>query len=625
MPRTQDAAAEVLAGHRRHYELLVDLVRHHAERGEVERVLRAAMLAGNYAWWAPVGLLSDLRLERLVVDAVRGAGTVEVDGDRRAGRVLHVLSEAHPVGGHTRLAARWIDRDERTGDVVLTNQSLPVPEVLAAAVRASGGELEDLRPSTPGLLDRARALRARMDRADLVVLHVNPYDVIALAAVNLPGRRPPVIFENHADLGFWIGVGAADVLCDLRPAVRGSDVALRRVPEERIAVLPMPVDARAPGEAAVDELRRRLRLRPDAVVALTVSDTWKVAAHGGRGLHDVVDKVLHFSPRLVHVLVGVPPTPEWDRLARRYPGRVHLTGRIEDPAPWFALADVYLESYPTFAGTTPLEAALVGLPVVGLADVADDDPRHLFQRWSPGLADRTPATTPSRLALDVSRLVADRELRRADGAAAQAAVRAVHDNPGWRASLEELYARARSASAADLRDLGDSPTDEQYGALLLRTLTPTTVSHDPRALVLALGEAYDATMEGDLQALLLRGRASSVQVRVGRRWADHPAWTARLLALAAAGPRLRVSMPFLEGDDVDGTRTVGRLTELLATVGLTTDDCGDVSLEHSAPTAPGVLPGELIWSDDALDRLAELAGSPLWETGVDREPVGVAG
>ncbi|WP_421020718.1 glycosyltransferase, partial [Klebsiella pneumoniae] len=87
-------------------------------------------------------------------------------------------------------------------------------------------------------------------------------------------------------------------------------------------------------------------------------------------------------------------------------------------APWFALADVYLESYPTFAGTTPLEAAMAGLPVVGLADVADDDPRHLFQRWSPGLAGRTPATTPSRLALDVNRLVADRELRQSDGAAA---------------------------------------------------------------------------------------------------------------------------------------------------------------------------------------------------------------
>jgi glycosyltransferase involved in cell wall biosynthesis len=616
----------VLAGHRRYYELLVELVRHHAGQGDVERVLRVAMLAGNYAWWAPVGLLSDLRLERLVVDAVREGGTVEVDGGRRAGRVLHVLSEAHPVGGHTRLAARWIDRDERTGDVVLTNQSLPVPEVLAASVRASGGELHDLRSTTPGLLDRARALRARMDRADVVVLHVNPYDVVALAAANLPGPRPPVVYENHADLGFWLGVGAADVLCALRPTVRPLDVGLRRVPEERIAVLPMPVDAMVPADGAAEDLRRRLRLRPDAVVALTVSDSWKVAAHGGRGLHDVVDKVLHFSPKLVHVLVGVPATPEWERLARRYPGRVHLAGRIEDPAPYFALADVYLESYPTFAGTTPLEAAMVGLPVVGLADVPDDDPRHHFQRWSPGLAGRTAASTPSRLALDVSRLVGDPALRREDGAAARASVHALHDNPGWRAQLEELYARARSATAADLGLLGDSPTDDAYGALQLRTLTPTAVSHDPRALVLALGELYDATMEGDLQALLLRGKGSSVQVRVAQRWADHPAWTARLLALAAARPRLRVSMPFLPGDDVSGTRTVARLTELLATVGLGLEDCGDVSLEHSAPPAAVALPGELIYSDDALDRLEALAGSPLWETGAaDREPVGAPG
>ena len=612
MPRTQDAVPGVLTGNRRHYALLVRLVRQYAAQGDVEHVLRAAMLAANYAWWTPVGLLGDLELERLVVDAVRGPGSVTVDGGRRTGRVLHVLSEAHPVGGHTRLAWRWMDRDDRTSDVVLTNQSLPVPDALAASVRASGGVLRDLRPTTPALLDRAVALRAQMDRADLVVLHVNPYDVVALAAANLPGPRPPVVYENHADLGFWIGVGAADVLCDLRPEPHLTDVALRRVPEERIAVLPMPVDAMAGADGA--EVRRRLGIRPDAVVALTVSDSWKVAAPpGGRGLHDVVDKVLHVSPRLTYVLVGTAPTPVWERLSRRYPGRVHVVGRVPDPAPYFALADLYLESYPTFAGTSPLEAALAGLPVVGLADVPGDDPGHLFQRWSPGLAGRPAATTPGALALAVHRLAADADLRRREGAEAQAAVRAVHDNPGWRVRMEQLYERARAAQPADVAHLGDSPIDERYASLLLRSANPMETSHDPRALVLALGDLYDATLECDLVAGLMCGQAATLQVRVAPGWTDHPAWTARLLALAAAAPRLRVSMPFAERDDAHGTTSVTRLTEVLAGVGLTTENCGDVGLESTAPHAALALPGELQFTDEALDRLGKLVTSPMWE------------
>ena len=289
-----------------------------------------------------------------------------------------------------------------------------------------------------------------------------------------------------------------------------------------------------------------------------------------------------------------------------------MVGRVPDPAPYLALADLYVESYPTFAGTSPLEAALAGLPVVGLADVPGDEPGHLFQRWSPGLAGRRAATTPSALALEVHRLAADADLRRREGAAAQAAVHAVHDNPGWRERMEQLYERARAAQPADVAHLGDSPTDERYARLLLGGASPMQTSHDPRALVVALGDLYDATLECDLNAGLLRGRAATLQVRVAAGWTGHPAWTARLLALAAGTPRLRVSMPFAEGDDAHGTASVARLTEVLAGVGLTTDDCGDVGLENTAPHAALSLPGELQFTDEALDRLGKLITSPMW-------------
>ena len=611
MPRSQDSATGALAENRRHYELLVSMVRHYADRGDVEHALRAGMLAGNFAWWTPVGLLSDLRLERLLVEAVRGSATPTVDGGRRGGRVLHVLSQAYSLGGHTRLARRWMERDERTSDLVLTNQRSPVPEAIVAAVEASGGEFTDLAAQTHGLLDRARALRRHMDRADLVVMHVHPYDVVALVAANLPGPRPPVVYENHADLNFWLGVGAADVLCDLRPAVRGIDVDLRAVPAERIAVLPMPVDEMRSADST--DLRRGLGIGQDAVVALTVSDNWKVRAPSGRGLHDVVDKVLHFSPRLVMVLVGVTPDSSWDRLSRKYPGRVFCIGRVTDPAPYFGLADVYLESYPTFAGTSPLEAAMVGLPVVGLADAPDTDPAHLFQRWSPGLADQPACTTAGQLAVAVRRLVTDPELRERRGAEARDSVRALHDNPGWRDQLEALYDRARAATAVDVGSLGESADDARHAAVLLRTLGAGNEGLDPRAWAGPLGELYDHTLSGDLSAALSRGRASSIQVRVAEHWDQHPAWTSRLLALAGDRPRLRVSMPFLPGDDVEGSRTVARLTGLLAGIGRTTDDCGDIALETQAPRTPIGLTEELAFSDDILDRLTALVSSPFWE------------
>ncbi|MFP5369221.1 MAG: hypothetical protein ACLGI3_00495, partial [Actinomycetes bacterium] len=358
MHRPLEHAPAVLAENRRHYELLVEMARHYAGQGDIENTLRAATGAANYAWLAPVGLLSDLRLERIVVHAVRGSGSVTVDGDRRSGRVLHVLTEAYSVGGHTRLAWRWMSRDDRPSDVVLTNQRGPVPDRLVEAVRSAGGDLHDLRAAAPGLLHRAQALRQLMDGADLVVLHVHPYDAVALAAVNLPGLRPPVIYENHADLSFWLGVAGADLVCDLRSDARALDTDLRGVAAERIGVLPMPVDA-MPSSSGGD-LRLQLGIDPDAVVALTVSADWKMAASWGRGMHSVVDRLLYWTPKLSVVLVGATPSAEWSRLSARYPGRVFPVGTVPDPAPWFDLADVYIESYPTRAGTSPLEAAVLG-------------------------------------------------------------------------------------------------------------------------------------------------------------------------------------------------------------------------------------------------------------------------
>ena len=68
-------------------------------------------------------------------------------------------------------------------------------------------------------------------------------------------------------------------------------------------------------------------------MALTVTSEWKTAAAWGRGMHDVVEQVLHHSPELCVVLVGATPNEDWARLEERHPGRVLPVGTVPDPAP----------------------------------------------------------------------------------------------------------------------------------------------------------------------------------------------------------------------------------------------------------------------------------------------------
>ena len=613
MHRPPEHAHRVLAENRRRYDRLVDVVRWHAASGDTERVLRSAMLAASYGWYAPMGLLADPELERLVVRAVRrGDPPPTVDGGRDTGRVLHVLTEAYGTGGHTRLAWRWMSRDPRVSDVVLTHHRGDVPQPLLDVVAAQGATMHELRRSHPDLTTRVAALRALMDRADLVVLHVHPNDAIALAAVNLPGPRPPVVYENHADHAYWLGVGAADLVCDLRASASRLSRGLRGIAPERIGVLPLPLET-PPSAATAAQLRAELGIAPDAVVAVSVSAEHKIAATWGRGMDGLLDRALAMTPRLTVVLAGVPSQGVWARLEKKHPGRFFLMGHVTDPGPYYAMADVYLDGYPTRAVTSALEAALLGVPLLTIADIPADEYAHVFQSDSPGLVGLPQVRTREQYTVALRRLVSDPELRAREGAAARASVARAHSGETWLAAMEELYAQARALPAVDVEEAPAAVEDPHYGAMVVGYDPRQTESMDPESVMRTLDNVCDTQLRADVFAVLRRDAGSPLRVRVAAGWDRHPEWTTRLLALAGTEPRLSVSLPFIVGDDVQGTGTADRLVALLAGLGQTPEDCGDINVDSTAPRRSGpALPGELACSPESLEELAAVLSSPCW-------------
>jgi hypothetical protein len=256
---------------------------------------------------------------------------------------------------------------------------------------------------------------------------------------------------------------------------------------------------------------------------------------------------------------------------------------------------------------------MVGLPVLGLVDIAEGTPAHIFQTGSPGLAGRPVETEVGQFAVAVRRLAVDADLRRSEGDATRAAVVAEHDGRGWLAHLEALYERARALPAVDVDDLGDSPADEQYGAMLLSAWAPGPVSPHPNHLAAHLGQLFDDRMKGDIFAVLQRTAGSLLTVRVTAGWERQSDWTTRLLALAGAYPRLAVSLPFAADDDANGTRSSDRLVAMLTDLGQSPDDCGDVRVESAPAREAGRLfIGELPFTPEALNWLGAVLTSGCW-------------
>ncbi|WP_448625335.1 hypothetical protein [Geodermatophilus sp. URMC 64] len=595
------------------YERVVDVARSHARRGDVERVLRAATVAANFAYHAPTGVLCDPDLERLVRDAVRGDGATRIDRRPADGRVLHVLSEGYSLGGHTRLVWRWLESDPRPADVALTMQYNPVPDALRTAVTRSGGRIYDLREGFPSLTDRAHALRGLMAGASRVVFHVHPYDAVALAAASLPGPRPPVLYENHSDHTFWLGLGAADLVVDNRGIGQRVSRELRGVPERRSALLPIPI-----GSGSVSSTRKsvraQLRLRPGQVAALSVAGPMKMKPIWGRGFDELLGPVLARIPQLVVVLAGPPADGPWSRLQSEFPGRVFPLGRVEGVESLFPGMDVYLDSFPCGSETAILEASAAGLPPVSLQ--LHEGYAELFSSRAPGLAGTGYAhRTEEDYLADVRTLVEDPELRRKRGEHARSEVLAAHTGRGWDEALEQVYGQAEEVPIADLEAHPGQVRDSDYGSALLPFTLGRDRAPEPAAFGFALGPQMDGRMRADLFVAGQDRGARRLSVRVARGWADHPAWMMRLVRLAQDHPPLRVSLPLTADDDGSGAQSVQALLPVLAANGTDTDDCGDLNIDPRAPRFVGpALPAELPLQPESLEELEQVLTSPLWDT-----------
>src|SRR5262245_38525549 len=201
-------------------DAVVDWALRRAEQANAEESLRWLLVAARTASRFGGSRLAIPSLEWLLRGPARAVASVvrpttdhrsAMAGDRRP-RWLHVMSEAHTVGGHSALVPRWIrlDPSNATHSVVLTFPDRCIVPELADVAAGSGGEVTPLG-GIDRLIVRANRLRALIAGADVVVFHTHQWDVVAAAACTY-AEGPPVLFLNHADHEFWVGASIADAL-----------------------------------------------------------------------------------------------------------------------------------------------------------------------------------------------------------------------------------------------------------------------------------------------------------------------------------------------------------------------------------------------------------------------------
>ncbi|MBE3117084.1 glycosyltransferase [Candidatus Bathyarchaeota archaeon] len=283
-------------------------------------------------------------------------------------RFLYVVTEFYGSGGHSAFIARWIKNTSGNSvhSLVSTAKNGQLPEILASAIEESGGWNCSLSDMSQSLVERALFLRQLANSwADVVVLFVHPFDPVPTVAFGVEGG-PPVIFCNHADHAFWLGVSITDVSVDYHSL--GSLISRKRRGINGSKILPIPLLKGKADPHDKLETRKKLGLEENEIMMLTVAREEKFLPYDGYNYFEVMVKFLKQNPKTKLFVVGPNHQGRWVEASALVGGRIKALGtldrlRLED---LFAVADVYVSSFPCGSGTAMLEAGMHGVPMVGL-------------------------------------------------------------------------------------------------------------------------------------------------------------------------------------------------------------------------------------------------------------------
>jgi hypothetical protein len=535
---TAAAGADRLDAHLADFDGLVGTARRRFDAGRWDAAAAWCQIAGMQAWMNPTGLFGSDAVEELLVHLGRRLPAVAARRRAEAPQtVLHVATQAYQTGGSTQEIACWIDQDPgRRHRVCVTRQGggeIPAKIVDRLATRSDLIRL-DTRPR--GMLARALALREAAADADVVVLHVHPYDVLPAIAFAGPSDPPPVVYVDHADHVFWLGRAAARVLLSMRASGRALAISRRGIEPERCFTMPRPL---APAQRTVErvEAKRRLGLQPDGVLVVTAADGTKYRPVGEPAFLDLVVPVVQQRPEVTFRAAGPAPEGAWAAAAAATDGRLQALGRLPTTALLQQAADVYVDSFPFSSLTSLLEAGRFGTPAVTFRGHPEDC--AVLGADTPGLDEQLlRPTSADDYRRDLLRLIDEPQWRAELGERTRRAIVATHTGAGWQAAVDELYERAARLGSAPAPAAAERRTD-RLDVLVDLVMEQTGFSQGaPGALRANLGLLPARERISAWRAVARAGRRPSVGEAVPD-WLRVP--LAGLRRRAQAAPRLGAS------------------------------------------------------------------------------------
>lgn len=275
------------------------------------------------------------------------------------GTVLHIMTMAYAIGGHTAVVNNWIAFDhQRKYSVLITDEHKNfLPPFLLETVEENGGEFHQLKSCT--IWSKVNELLKIAQRYEKVILHTHTFDAVPILAFSNPNWKIPIYFFNQANFRFSLGMSITDCFIGMYnyDSIKGK----RYRGAEKVVTLPIPTKITENNLKQEFSEKQRIQLKrkyakkynfpEDAQIILSMGASFKFKKVINYDFPEFLQCVLKRTSSNVYAFViGAKNRGDkrWKRLKKRSRGRGQALPTLsrKEISEWMAFSDVFITSFP---------------------------------------------------------------------------------------------------------------------------------------------------------------------------------------------------------------------------------------------------------------------------------------
>lgn len=425
--------SDVIVSNRKKFEKMISKI--NASKN-IKKKVYLAKKAIDYVIFHGTGYYSSKDIENVFLEIAEKNNIENFDCDYEKNSFLHIMTNCYKDGGHTRVVERWLELsdDNQKHSLLFTGAAEvnPIPNRLGKAVENKNGSIINLS-GLKNDIAKGLELRKIASKYEYIILHIHMHDIIPIIAFGNKQFQRPVIFYNHADHFFWVGVSIIDKIAELREFGKNLSENSRGI--NNGFILGVPVDSKEIPFKDKRELRKKFNLPEDKKIIFTGGTDFKYIPMAGKDFLTPVLNVLINDENVV--LVGVGPNfktlPNWAEAAEKTNGRVIAFNTVphEDYYNYIQASDVVIDSYPMSGGMAIIDAISCAKPVI-----TRDTPVGLFDYIKNSDAF---CNTEEEVSQKIKELLYDKNKCEKNIQSVKSSLAKINVSDKWKLNLQKLY------------------------------------------------------------------------------------------------------------------------------------------------------------------------------------------